>query len=101
VRLGLATSVDKAFHRNGLREVHPVIDRDNLENRGVPSLEGQALWVNHIIRSIMKKSDRKCLFLIRDYKGTVTKHFPRWGRKSPPSIQKFTYRCSVRMASNE
>jgi len=64
--LGLASSVETAFHRNGLQEVHPVIGRDNLENRGVPSLEGQALWGNHIIRSIIKKPNRNYLFSKRD-----------------------------------
>jgi hypothetical protein len=33
--LFLASSVEKAFHRNAHREVHPVIDRDNLKNRKI------------------------------------------------------------------
>jgi len=44
--LCLPSSVDKGFHRNGPREVHPVIDRDNLENREILPWEAKPFgWI--------------------------------------------------------
>jgi hypothetical protein len=39
----LASSVETAFPRNDLREVHPVIDRNHLENREILPSEAKPL----------------------------------------------------------
>jgi hypothetical protein len=38
-----ASSVEKAFPQNGRRDVHPVIDRNNLKNREILPWEANLL----------------------------------------------------------
>jgi hypothetical protein len=53
---------------------------------GSPSPLGELYY-----RWIIKKSDRKWLFLIIDYRGAITDHIKRWNRKRPPPFQNCTH----------